>query len=238
MNAQGDQDAGVPRLAPPPTLRARVLAQGVQAPLVFLRASQGFWLDVAPAVKSRGLFRDSRDRYSTRLLTAERGAQLPDPEMAGFVTWHVLEGIVDGPRTLMAGDTAGGVTGTWIARVPTRLIEYVTAVREPTPGLTVASGALWIPLNEGVRVRVDSVGLPGQVLLIDARPRAVLEEHVHEGVEELMVLGGSCVVEGESLAAGDYHRAAPDSTHHPTVAGGDGCRLLCVRRTVPDSAVT
>lgn len=234
MNALGDQDPGVPRLAPPSTLRARVLAQGVPAPLVFLRASQGFWLEVAPAVKARALFRDSRDRFATRLLSAAPGAQLPDPEIPGHVTWHVIEGIVDGPaaRSLTVGDTAGGITGAWIARVPARLIEYVTAVREPMSTLSVVSGEQWVPLNEGVRVRVDPVGLPGQVLVIDARPRAVLEEHVHEGIEELMVLAGSCVVEGEALTVGDYHRAAPDSTHHPTVAGDDGCRLLCVRRTV------
>lgn len=236
MDAFGDEDAGPPPLVPPPALRDRVLAVGVPYAMTFLRSTQGFWLDTSDGVQARFLFRDSGDRCQTRQLALSAGARLPRPELAGHVAVHVLAGELSGPRsTLLApGDTAGGLEGEWRATTATQLLEFVTHVAEPCrQALAPQAGADWLPVAEGIRVRSDEVGMPGGVLLIDAAPGATLAEHVHVGVEELWVLSGTCVVEGEPLSAGDYHRAAPESTHQPTVAGASGCRLLCVRRPLP-----
>lgn len=213
---------------------------GVPAPMTFLRTSQGFWLDTSDGVQARFLYRDSRDRCHTRQLALSAGARLPAPEVAGHVAVHVLAGELRGPgsQRLEAGDTAGGLDGEWRAATATQLIEFVTAPPEPSRlWLAPHATATWIHLAEGIRVRRDEVGIPGGFLLIDAAPGATLAEHAHEGVEELLVLSGSCVVEGEALATGDYHRAAPGSVHHPTVAGADGCRLLCVHRPLVSEPV-
>ncbi|MBK8247583.1 MAG: cupin domain-containing protein [Gemmatimonadetes bacterium] len=226
-------DAGVPHVVPPPALRDRVLAVGTPSPMTFLRATQGFWLETSDGVQSRILFRDSRDRYQTRQLALRAGARLPAPELAGHVAVHVLAGALRGPgaQRLAAGDSAGGLEGEWRADAATRVIEFATAGTEALPpSLAPQVGATWLPLADGIRVRCDPVGMPGGILLFDAVAGATLAEHVHDGIEELLVVSGSCVVEGEELSAGDYHRAAADSTHGPTVAGTDGCRLLCVHR--------
>ena len=235
-----DSGADIPRVVPPAALRDRVLAVGVPPVMTFLRATQGFWLNTSEGVQVRILFRDSRDRCHTRQVALAAGARLPAPELAGQVTVHLLAGELQGPgsQRLTAGDTAGGGEGEWRATSATQLIEFVTATSAPSPHrLAPHASATWLPLAEGIRVRCDEVGTPGGLLLIDAAPGATLAEHVHDGLEELLVLSGSCVVEGESLSIGDYHRAAPDSTHHPTVAGGDGCRLLCVRRPLASEPV-
>jgi hypothetical protein len=44
-------------------------------------------------------------------------------------------------------------------------------------------------------------------------------------VEELFVLEGGCVCEGQALFPGDYHRSEADSLHRET-STDDGCLLL------------
>lgn len=49
--------------------------------------------------------------------------------------------------------------------------------------------------------------------------------HRHAAVEELFVLEGGCVCEGQALFPGDYHRSAAGTRHHETFTD-DGCLLL------------
>jgi anti-sigma factor ChrR (cupin superfamily) len=65
---------------------------------------------------------------------------------------------------------------------------------------------------------------------VEADAGAVLPAHHHPGVEELFVQQGSCAVEGRTMRAGDYHRAAGGTRHAATVAGTDGCALLVATR--------
>ncbi len=232
MSGPPGDEADFPRIAPPDDLRARVLAVGVPAPFTILRADQGFWLAVSPGTRVRTLFRDSRDRGMTRLVELDDAVVVPPPEIPGWVTYVLLRGRLDerdGPP-LRVGDVAGGGGGT--ARGVTCLLEFVTTGTPGSAPRSIGEGSRWIQVGEGLRASPLDLGVGQRATWFDAAPAATLDAHAHDGLEELYVVEGSCVVEGEVLQCGDYHRALPGTHHGLTVAGGDGCRVLCMERTL------
>lgn len=56
-------------------------------------------------------------------------------------------------------------------------------------------------------------------------PGARYPDHLHHGVEELMMLEGDLFIAGELIHGGDYHAALPQTTHHE-VYSPSGC--LCM----------
>ena len=73
----------------------------------------------------------------------------------------------------------------------------------------------WVNLSKRVQAKV--LHDDGQSLswLLKLLPGGRLAEHDHaEGAEECMVLEGQLRINGEDLAAGDYHIALPGSVHH------------------------
>jgi len=86
----------------------------------------------------------------------------------------------------------------------------------------------WIELQKGVLVKqlyVDkATGIATS--LVRMLPGTSLPVHKHLGVEQLLILEGDCVVAGQTLASGDYHRAATGTTHQSTYTEGGTLFLL------------
>jgi anti-sigma factor ChrR (cupin superfamily) len=60
--------------------------------------------------------------------------------------------------------------------------------------------------------------------LMRLEPGSTFPLHRHAGSEEVFVLEGDLIVEGEICYQGDYIRSVPGSTHSPLTQGG--CLLL------------
>jgi anti-sigma factor ChrR (cupin superfamily) len=226
--------AGAPARAPAPELRDRIMRELVERPFTFLTAGEGIWLPSPNAsVATRLLFWDSADHAATRLVRLAAGHALPPAMLGGVRTLYVTAGVIHtAGGTLEQGDFTEEARPVqeWRARRPSTVLE--TSISRPeTFGLrlVVASQAVWRALSPGIRAStlVSAHDAGREVLLIRAEPEAVLQGHDHEGVEELFVLQGSCVIEDQPLEAGDYHRAAGGSQHHPARTGAEGCLLYC-----------
>jgi len=76
----------------------------------------------------------------------------------------------------------------------------------------------WLEPQEGVLVKrlyLDkATGIATS--LVRMLPGTSLPVHKHLGVEQFLILEGDCVVAGQKLGSGDYHRAAKGSTHQST----------------------
>ena len=76
----------------------------------------------------------------------------------------------------------------------------------------------WQEVSEGIQVErlfVDPVsGLQTSVVKMAAGTR--LPAHRHRDVEQFFILEGDCIVNGELLGPGDYHRAESGSVHEIT----------------------
>lgn len=225
--------ADAPARTPSPELRARVMRDVAAHVLTTLRAGEGIWLpSPESSVATRLLYWDSADTAATRLVRLAPGHTLPSAMLDGMRTVYVVSGVIHSPGgTLESGEFAEEARPAqdWRARRPSTVLESSLS-RRTGSGLRVAGSAqrAWQPLARGIRASTLMDAHDGrEVLLIRAEPGAVLEGHDHEGVEELYVLEGSCMIEDLQLGVGDYHRAASASRHHATEAGPDGCLLYC-----------
>jgi anti-sigma factor ChrR (cupin superfamily) len=68
-------------------------------------------------------------------------------------------------------------------------------------------------------VHIDEVKRE-QVGFLRAEPGVHYPLHRHAAVEEIFMLAGDLVIEGQVYEAGDYIRSAPDSSHAPYTSGG------------------
>jgi anti-sigma factor ChrR (cupin superfamily) len=73
----------------------------------------------------------------------------------------------------------------------------------------VANGMFVKPLHVD-----DASGL--MTSLVRMMPGVALPPHKHIGVEQFLILEGDCIVDGEQLGPGDYHRAIDGSVHEST----------------------
>jgi anti-sigma factor ChrR (cupin superfamily) len=89
-----------------------------------------------------------------------------------------------------------------------------------------AAEGRWLPYAPGIEVSPIAHGGRDSLVALRLTTGATLDDHEHDGVEELFVLSGSCVVERRPLREGDYHRANAGSEHAETQSGDDGCLLL------------
>ncbi len=76
----------------------------------------------------------------------------------------------------------------------------------------------WSQIEEGMLIKVLSVDAASGLTtsLMKMSPGVRLGPHRHKGVEEIFILEGDCIVNGETLGPGDYHRASPGSIHLTT----------------------
>jgi quercetin dioxygenase-like cupin family protein len=81
--------------------------------------------------------------------------------------------------------------------------------------LTRAARVPWEAWSEGVEMKVlhrDPAGEPSAMLLRVA-PGAPIAEHVHDRIEECLILTGDLDVAGQILGPGDFQVAYPGSSH-------------------------
>ncbi len=225
--------ADAPARTPSADLRARIMRDVAAPAFTTLRAGEGIWLpSPESSVATRLLYWDSADAAATRLVRLAPGHTLPPAMLDGMRTVYVVAGVIHSSGgTLGSGEFAEEARPAqdWRARGPSTVLESSLS-RRTGSGLRVAGAAqrAWQPMARGIRASSLMDEHDGrEVLLIRAEPGAVLEGHDHEGVEELYVLEGNCMIEDLQLSVGDYHRAASASRHHATEAGTEGCLLYC-----------
>ena len=126
-----------------------------------------------------------------------------------------------------------------------RTLAFAAAPREPRPTLrtrlVAASGTRssfhfvlehegeWIEIGPGVlrKAVADEAQGSYRSYLIRMAAGSTVAAHQHAGVEHCHVLAGDLYVAGRRLHEGDYHRAAPGSTHDG-IRSDAGCLLLIV----------
>lgn len=232
------------RTVPPASLRDRILAAARPQTFAFVMQHEGPWLpDPAAPVAVKELLADSRDRLSTRLVRFREEGMLPSPALAGRRAFYIVRGSVardDAPESIGAGGFRDEYPAqAWRASAGTLLIEYSEGVAVGEHAITQGGEvAPWVEALPGGRVRPLGGGHDGprSFLVLSMSPGSTLPSHPHHGVEELYVLAGSCSLDGRTLSAGDYHRAASQSTHPDTYTLDDGCDVLVAVRD-PDRLV-
>ena len=101
------------------------------------------------------------------------------------------------------------------------------APQNPPPFALRSQDLEWQPHRiEGVQVVhlfLDSAHRQ-RSLLVKAAAGVVYPFHRHQGIEEIYMLEGELVLDGEVYLAGDYIRSSPDSIHAPSTS--TGCMFL------------
>lgn len=92
-----------------------------------------------------------------------------------------------------------------------------------------ASSEGWEEWGKGVFFKPLFVDEPsGQMTsLVRMAPGTALPPHQHLGVEQFLIIEGDCLVQGEQLGPGDYHRAM-GGTIHETTSTEHGTMFLLV----------
>ena len=91
----------------------------------------------------------------------------------------------------------------------------------------------WQPWSGGLDMKVltrDAAGAPNGFLM-RMEPGAFIPEHVHDCIEECLVIEGDLLHEGKLLTAGDFMVGRTGSVHAPMTSPGGG--LLYVRYLSP-----
>lgn len=101
--------------------------------------------------------------------------------------------------------------------------------------ITKTASLQWKPLSEkgivtqGIFIKVlrfDTDLKRAPTIQLKFEPGASYPYHNHPAGEELFVLQGSCIIEGETLLQGDYLYTPPNCKH--SVKSETGCELLFV----------
>jgi anti-sigma factor ChrR (cupin superfamily) len=122
-------------------------------------------------------------------------------------------------------------------------LDPVESVPEPPPALTPApkmfaikaENMQWKPHRmEGVEVVVLFIDEINRMrnLLVKAAAGVTYPLHQHHGIEEIYMLEGELVLDGEVYLAGDYIRSYPNSIHAPSTS--TGCMFL-IRACIDDN---
>jgi anti-sigma factor ChrR (cupin superfamily) len=115
-------------------------------------------------------------------------------------------------------------------QVKEKLLKTIKPEAAETPFLSIrANEGDWKPIAPGVQVKILFTDRERRTMtmLMKMAAGSQLEEHRHHGAEELFVLEGDCFSAGQTLSAGDYHRAAPGSSHGVT-STKNGCLMLVI----------
>jgi quercetin dioxygenase-like cupin family protein len=92
----------------------------------------------------------------------------------------------------------------------------VTRIAAPSHHTITAAGGAWVdgPML-GVTMKILAIDRARDrvTMLLKGEPGARFPAHHHSGPEECYVIGGSLVVEGQVLRAGDFHHAEGESDH-------------------------
>ena len=116
-----------------------------------------------------------------------------------------------------------------------RLLEKIQhTAQEPSPtepGFTLirSTEGTWIEPIPGMRLKILHVDPTTHRTTAIAKfaPGHRFPKHRHAETEELFVLEGGCICQGQVLFPGDYHRSDADSLHGETTTD-EGCTLLII----------
>ena len=99
--------------------------------------------------------------------------------------------------------------------------------RGPSKRTLRAADGAWMDLGPGIRIKVlhQNMELRRQTILLVADAGAVHPAHVHESDEELFVVSGDLVIDGEELGPGDFH-FSPALSQHPQETTKRGCTCV------------
>jgi quercetin dioxygenase-like cupin family protein len=120
-------------------------------------------------------------------------------------------------------------------RLKPRLLEKIQrTAQDPSPTepdftfIRSTEGA-WIEPMPGMKVKVLHVDpiTHRTTSIVKFAPGYRFHPHRHAETEELFVLEGGCVCQGQVLLPGDYHRSDAGSVHGETTTD-DGCTLLII----------
>ncbi len=225
---------------PPRSLRDRIMSQARALPFSFVHRDEGIWLPTLESpVATKELYRDSGDRLATRLVRVREGQSLPPSALGGWRSWYVVSGALQSSMWGEACEAGDAVMDADDRVVATALRDAVVleltraAVVESRYPAEMEGGRIvraakgtWLPYAPGIEVSPIAHGGRDSLVALRLTSGATLDDHEHDGVEELFVLSGSCVVERRPLREGDYHRANAGSEHAETQSGDDGCLLL------------
>lgn len=231
--------------APPADLRDRILSFARGASFSFIGEREGIWLPTPDApVAHKELYRDSHDQLATRLIRVRRGERVPPPPFPGERNVFLVKGTlasVEWTVECREGSVVFGVTSDAEATAErdALLLEWTRAhgahepETRPAPRIVPNDSRGWFPYAPGIEVSPFAHEKGGDTLVaLRLTKGATLDDHEHDGVEELFVLSGSCEVEGRPMATGDYHRANAGSHHAMTRSDDAGCVLLVSLRPI------
>lgn len=147
-----------------------------------------------------------------------RKTPLPEaPALPDEVAKRLLDGLAPVPATF-----AG--MGRLRDRLLARIAEEETGIIR-----SQLAQAVWVPFILGVEARIlyEAGGVKTWIARLAAEAR--VPAHFHDGVEEVLLLEGSCFLGDELMVTGDYQRGRHGS-HHPEMHSVAGC-LLMVRNS-------
>jgi DNA-binding NarL/FixJ family response regulator/quercetin dioxygenase-like cupin family protein len=137
--------------------------------------------------------------------------------------------------TFVSSESAA-VEKTALGSSPAIVNEAATRAQVPTEILLNRNG-LFIARSEGMNWRpIDAPGCQKKILFVDDREKSVTSivrmqagthfpPHRHGGVEEVFILQGDLVVEGQPMKPGDYCRAERTTVHRESFTES-GCVFL------------
>jgi ChrR Cupin-like domain len=167
---------------------------------------------------------DGMERLEFDRLIEDEGAdaQHARAELASFVEVAAQLGLALSPTIPPPSLKAG-------------LLEKIQrTAQEPSPtepGFTFirSTEGAWIEPMPGMRLKVLHVDPTAHRTTAIAKfaPGYRFPSHRHAETEELFVLEGGCVCQGQVLLPGDYHRSDTDSVQGGTTTD-DGCTLLMI----------
>jgi quercetin dioxygenase-like cupin family protein len=232
-----------PSQRPAERVKRRLLSRIGDEGFYFLRAGESPWEPTdASGIDIRRLFIDRRDESETLLVrmaprASHRGLPGFGPERAVVLAGQ-LE--VDG-HDLGPGDHFQAPVGTkaperrsvagctLFARARARAGSGDDRAAGLRPRFAHSADRAWVEIGPGAHALlldedpVDAV----RTAIVRMEPASDYVEHEHPGPEELVILEGDCLCQGEPLGPGDYHRAAASSRHAVTTTRG-GCRMIVV----------
>ncbi|MGH7927664.1 MAG: cupin domain-containing protein [Candidatus Binatia bacterium] len=103
------------------------------------------------------------------------------------------------------------------ASVKARLWERIDSDK-PEYVFIHANEGTWIEVGPGILAKILNMDAERQrvTAMVRMAPGSGYADHEHAGVEEVLVLEGSCYCGGRLLRKGDYHRAEVGSVHLDT----------------------
>jgi hypothetical protein len=228
------------RIAPRPALRDRVLAAARAERFQSMPADRGLWMTVAgaPGVKQKTLYAPGLEGIRTSLVRAPSSSALGLLHAASDPAVFVVEGTlaIDGASYhagdyIEPGDAERG-RGETTSHCTLLLIERGAVARSSRRQSVRATEGGWRQLAAGTRMKplAGGAGEHTDVMLLEMDPGGILPEHHHAGLEEIYLLRGDCVAQGQSLRVGDYHRAYEGTDHEETTTASGCLMLVIVRR--------